>query len=207
MGRRKDDPQLQAAKGYPSRRKSKVNKELDALSQAAEISGTVQDPFPLPDLFKRAPAHWAQAIKLWHELSEILLKQGRRRPSYRAALARYCWWTQQFFDHADQLRRDLPKGGSAIRVKKGDGEIVIRTHPNIEFMAKAETQLRMLDADFGFTPQRDADLIRVESFNAGQGKFNFNNPASSAQQPAAATSDPMDLMNETDSAPPDARLN
>jgi len=140
MGRRKDDPLLQAAKGFPGRRRSKVEKEIEnAADAAAEMQATPDDPFPIPDVFKKSPAYWAEAIRVWKEKSEVLLKAGRRRPGYRRTLARYCMWTQFYVSAAEQLRRDLPKGGSAIKVKKGDGETVIRTHPNVDFMAKAET--------------------------------------------------------------------
>lgn len=212
MGRRKDDPQLQQAKGFPGRRKRKVEQELEAIAQAAEKSGTDVDPFPVPVEFSKAPAYWSHAIRLWKELSDIMFKQGRRRPAYRGALARYCWWMQQFFDCADQLRKDLPKGGVTIKVKKGDGEFVYRTHPNIDFMAKAETALRLLDAEFGFTPMRDQDLIRTESFNAGQGRLPLGgaHPQSGAQRPPPAEEadvDPMGLMNGSDSPPPGTRPN
>lgn len=211
MGRRKDDPLLQAAKGYPGKRKSKVEKEMDnridAEVDAVEASATADDPFPLPAIFLGAPVYWKAAIKLWKEQSEILRASGRRRPGYRPALTRYCIWTQLFNAASEQLRRDLPKGGLTMKVIKGDGAPVTRAHPNVDFMARAETVLRLLDAEFGFTPQRDADLIRVESFNAGQGKFNFQNTGAPAPQSTAATDDPMDLMNSTDSVPPDARLN
>ncbi|MCV9908344.1 P27 family phage terminase small subunit [Brucella sp. HL-2] len=212
MGRRKDDPQLQQAKGFPGRRKRKVEQELEAIAQAAEKSGTDVDPFPVPAEFTKAPAYWAYAIRLWKELSDIMVKQGRRRPAYRGALARYCWWMQQFFDCADQLRKDLPKGGVTVKVKKGDGEIVYRTHPNIDFMAKAETALRLLDAEFGFTPMRDQDLIRTESFNAGQGRLPLGgtHPQSGVQRPTSdddPDADPMGLMNGADSPPPGARPN
>lgn len=207
MGRRKDDPLLQAAKGYPGRRKSKVDNEIEAAVDAVETAATVDDPFPLPAIFLGAPAYWKMAIKLWKEQSEILRASGRRRPGYRPALTRYCIWSQLFIAASEQLRKDLPKGGLSMRVKKGDGEMVTRAHPNVDFMARAETMLRLLDAEFGFTPQRDADLIRTESFNAGQGKFNFANPQQSPQQPAETHDDPMDLMNGSDTAPADARLN
>lgn len=212
MGRRKDDPQLQQAKGFPGRRKRKVEQELEAIAQAAEKSGTDVDPFPVPAEFTKAPAYWAYAIRLWKELSDIMVKQGRRRPAYRGALARYCWWMQQFFSCAEQLRKDLPKGGVTIMVKKGDGEYVPRTHPNIDFIAKAETALRLLDAEFGFTPMRDQDLIRTESFNAGQGRLPLGgtHPQSGVQRPASdddPDADPMGLMNGADSPPPGARPN
>jgi phage terminase small subunit len=208
MGRRKDDPLLQAAKGFPGRRKGKVEREIEAAAEAAsEQPATVADPFPIPDVFKKAPVYWAEAIRVWQEQSEVLLRAGRRRPGYRRSLARYCMWTQFYVSAAEQLRRDLPKGGASIKVKKGDGETVIRTHPNIEFMAKAETALRLLDAEFGFTPVRDQDLVRVESFNASQGKLPLGGAAPSSGQQRPSTSDPMDLMNGSDSMPPDTRPN
>jgi phage terminase small subunit len=208
MGRRKDDPLLQAAKGFPGRRKRKVEAEIETAAEAAAAQpATAADPFPIPDVFVRAPAYWAEAIKVWKEQAEVLRSAGRRRPGYRRALARYCIWTQFYVSAAEQLRRDLPRGGASIKVKKGDGETVIRTHPNIEFMAKAETALRLLDAEFGFTPVRDQDLVRVESFNAGQGKLPLSGSHPASQAPRAPSDDPMDLMNASDSQPPGMRPN
>lgn len=208
MGRRKDDPLLQAAKGFPGRRKRKVEAEIETAAEAAAAQpATAADPFPIPDVFVRAPAYWAEAIKVWKEQAEVLRSAGRRRPGYRRALARYCIWTQFYVSAAEQLRRDLPRGGASIKVKKGDGETVIRTHPNIEFMAKAETALRLLDAEFGFTPVRDQDLVRVESFNAGQGKLPLSGSHPASQTPRAPSDDPMDLMNASDSQPPGMRPN
>lgn len=215
MGRRKDDPLLQAAKGFPGRRQSKVEKEIEAAAEAAaSMPSTPDNPFPIPALFLNAPAYWSEAIKIWKEKSEVLKAAGRRRPGYRHTLARYCMWSQFFFAAGEQLRKDLPKGGATVKVKKGDGEYVYRTHPNIDFMAKAETALRLLDAEFGFTPVRDQDLVRIESFNASQGRL----PLGGTHPPSApakdedsgkhvAGGDPMDLMNSADSPPPGARPN
>lgn len=210
MGRRKDDPLLQAAKGFPGRRKNAVEAEITAAAEAAAAQPATDDnPFPVPAFFLKAPVYWAEAIKIWRELSGVLKIAGRRRPGYRLALTRYCIWTQIYLSASDQLRRDLPKGGAAIRVKKGDGEYVTRTHPNIEFMAKAETALRLLDAEFGFTPMRDNDLKRVETFNAGQGRLPLFGGANPTQPgaPHEPAADPMDLMNGADSPPPGARPN
>lgn len=210
MGRRKDNPLEQAAKGFPGRRKSAVEKEIAAVAAAAEaVPPTASDPFPLPPTFVKAPAYWAEAARIWRAQSEVLRVSGRRRPGYANALARYCIWSQFFLAASEQLRRDLPKGGATVKVKKGDGEFVYRTHPNIELMGKAETALRLLEAEFGFTPVRDQDLLRVESFNATQGKFNFDTPRGGAEKPVDGAhdqrdefDDPMDLMTATDSRPP-----
>lgn len=209
MGRRKDDPLLQAAKGFPGRREAAVKKEIEAAAAAAEaMPAPADNPFPIPEIFSKAPAYWAEAIRVWKEKADVLKAAGRRRPGYRRTLARYCIWTQFYVSAAEQLRRDLPKGGAAIKVKKGDGETVIRTHPNIDFMAKAETALRLLDAEFGFTPVRDQDLVRVESFNAGQGRLPLGGAApSQPRKDEPVHADPMDLMNSADSLPPGQRPN
>nr|BDD44766.1 hypothetical protein 2 [bacterium] len=210
MGRRKDDPLLQAAKGFPGRRQKKVEAEIEAAADAAASApATPADPFPVPAVFLNAPKYWQEAIRVWAEQSEVLRAAGRRRPGYRRALTRYCIWTQFYVSAAEQLRRDLPRGGASVKVKKGDGETVIRTHPNIEFMSKAETALRLLDAEFGFTPVRDQDLVRVESFNAGQGRLPLGgtHPASQAPADAGSVPDPMDLMNDSDSPPPGTLAN
>lgn len=210
MARRKDDPLLQAAKGFPGRRRKTVEKEIEAAAEAAvQQPVSADNPFPVPMIFTRAPVYWGEAIKLWHEKADVLRASGRRRPGYRSALTRYCIWTQLWVSAADQLRRDLPRGGMAIKVKKGDGETVTRTHPNIDFMSKAETALRLLDGEFGFTPRGDSDLTRVESFNAAQGKLPFGGshaPTASADG-TADRGDPMELMGDSDSAPPGIRPN
>ncbi|ACM39167.1 MULTISPECIES: P27 family phage terminase small subunit [Rhizobium/Agrobacterium group] len=211
MGRRKGDPLEQAAKGFPGRRRGAVEKEIEAVARAAsEVAATADDPFPLPEVFTTAPAYYQMAIKIWRHQSDVLLRAGRRRPAYRHALTRYCIWQQFFLAASEQLRKDLPKGGAAIKVVKGDGETVIRTHPNIDFMGKAETALRLLEAEFGFTPVRDQDLLRVESFNSTQGRLPLGGAHPSSPRAAApeaekpAGHDPMGLMNDTDSAPPGA---
>lgn len=212
MGRRKDDPLEQAAKGFPGRRRSKVEAAIEAAAQAAEaMPVTAENPYPLPSEFRGAPAYWSVAIRVWNEKSDVLKAAGRRRPGYRSTLTRYCMWSQFYFSAAEQLRKDLPKGGATVKVKKGDGEFVWRQHPNIDFMAKAETALRLLDAEFGFTPARDADLTKVESFNATQGRLPLGGTHPTQQKPdagsAEAASDPMDLMNSADSPPPGTRPN
>lgn len=184
---------------------------MDAAAAAAEaMPATKDDPFPLPDIFKRSPAYWARAIRIWEEKSDVLKSSGRRRPGYRSTLTRYCMWSQFFFAAGEQLRKDLPNGGATVKVKKGDGEFVYRSHPNIDFMAKAETALRLLDAEFGFTPVRDNDLMKVESFNSGQGRLPLGGEHPSAkrtsQGESEAESDPMELMNAADSAPPGASI-
>lgn len=215
MGRRKDDPLLQAAKGFPGRRQGTVEKEIAAAADAAAaMPATADNPFPIPAVFLKAPVYWAEAIRIWKEKSDVLYAAGRRRPGYRHTLTRYCIWSQLYFASSEEVRKQVPNGGTTVKVKLGHGEFVYRTHPAIDFMAKAETALRLLDAEFGFTPMRDNDLVRTETFNASQGRLPLGGAhhasgqktsESGSDQPEAV--DPMGLMNSADSPPPGTRPN
>lgn len=205
MARRRDDPRLQAAKGFPGRRRKRVEAEIQAAVDSAEEP--VADSFALPTFFAKAPVHWKVAVELWRELTEVLRASGRLRPGYRAALARYCALTQKWTEAMEQLRRDLPKGGVTVKVTKGDGNEVFRTHPAIEFMKSTGVELRLLEHEFGFTPRSNVEMTRVETFNASQGKLPFGGTAPGQSDPDAFEDDPIGLMNEADSAPPGSRPN
>ncbi|MET3925561.1 P27 family phage terminase small subunit [Devosia sp. 2618] len=205
MARRKDDPTLQAAKGFPGRRKKQVEQEIaDAVASAEQEPVNQADPYPLPAFFANSPAHWRVAIALWKELAEVLRTSGRRRPGYRGALARYCALTQKWTEAMEQLRRDLPKGGVVVKVTKGDGHDVYRTHPSVDYMSKVGVELRLMEHEFGFTPRSDSDMTRVESFNASQGRLPFGEgPGAPGRGSGAGDAvDPMGVMNDADSAPP-----
>ncbi|MET4636173.1 P27 family phage terminase small subunit [Kaistia defluvii] len=211
MARRKQDPLLQAAQGFPGRRKKSVEREIEAAAQAAAKEPMpATGPYPVPAVFLEAPTYWREAIKIWQEKADSLRASGRQRPAFMSGLVRYCMWTQLFITSVVQLRRDLPKGGVSIKVKKGDGETVIRTHPSIDFMGKAETAMRLLEAEYGFTPYSDTNLTRVETFNAGQGRQPYlpgMGPGAGAGQDASDDLDPSDLMNQADSVPPSQSVN
>jgi P27 family predicted phage terminase small subunit len=206
MARRKDDPELQRAKGFPGRRRTQVEREIQAAVASAE-EPTV-NAYALPPLFTDAPAHWRVAIKFWNELADVLRANGRLRPGYRAALARYCAMSQKWIEAMEQLRRDLPKGGVTVKVTKGDGNEVFRTHPSVDYMAKVGVELRLMEHEFGFTPRSNTDMTRVETFNASQGKLPFDGMApGQSQRSAGAGEDPMALMNDADSPPPGSLAN
>lgn len=210
MARRKDNPLEQAAKGFPGRRKKQVEAAIDDVVSSVEHAAThSNDPFPLPDLFVKQPAYWREAANLWKELAKALKATGRAKPAYRSALARYCIWTQLFMATSESLRKQLPRGGTTYTVKKGDGNDVIRVHPGFDFMAKAETQLRLIEAEFGFTPARDNAIMRDESFNAAQGRLPLPTPQPRHGQPQPEDDypDPIGLMNDDDAIPAGTKPN
>ncbi|WP_279483420.1 P27 family phage terminase small subunit [Aureimonas sp. SK2] len=206
MGRRRDDPALQAAKGYPGRRKKATDRQIEAAAVAAEQEVVSQDPFAVPSVFLKAPAYYARAISLWRSQAQTLQAGGRRRPGYRGALTRYCMWTQIHEAAMDQLRRDCPKGNLVTKWTPVGGEERMIPHPSLKIMAQAEPILRAIEDDFGFTPRSDSALARVESFNLSQQRdlFSSGPVARSApeQDATAGSGNPSDLMNDADTMPP-----
>ena len=207
MARRKDDPRLQAAKGFPGRRRKQTEAEINAAVASAEEPTT--NAFGVPAFFLGAPAHWKVAIALWLETAEVLRATGRLRPGYRGALARYCAMSQKWTEAMEQMRRDLPRGGVTVKVVKGDGNEVYRTHPSVDYMSKVGVELRLIEDNFGFTPRANSDLTRVETFNASQGKLPFGGAAPGQGRSGTDDddTDPAALMTETDSVPPGTRPN
>lgn len=124
MGRRRDDPALQAAKGYPGRRKKATDQQIEAAAAAAEAEVVAVDPFAVPSVFTRAPAYYKRAIELWRTQAQTLQAGGRRRPGYRGALTRYCMWTQIHESAMDQLRR------SASTVRRPSSTATSATSPD-----------------------------------------------------------------------------
>lgn len=203
MGRRKDDPAVQAAKGFPGRRKGKVLREIEAAAAQVQHEPSA-DPYALPALFRKAPAYYRRASEVWAEQITALRTKGRRGTDYRPALTRYCLWVQYFEAAAEEVR----KGGMTVRWTPAgsDSERVI-PNPAYRVMEQARLALQPLEAEFGFAPLSDASLVRVESFNRRQLSLPIEPPGRGHGAPGQGDDDdPMDLMMSADSPPP-GRIN
>jgi phage terminase small subunit len=201
MGRRKDPEQ--AAKGYPGRRRKRIEAEIAAAAEAAEREVPSGDRAAPPTIFTQAPVYYRRALQLWVQLSKVLETGGRRRPGYRSALTRYCLWSQYHEQAATTLRRDCPNGELTMVWKMGHGAEKVLPHPSFRILEAAEPILRALEGEFGFTPRADADLGRVESFNASQRRLPFDEtPQPGSVKPSDQVEpDAMSLMTSTDTRP------
>ena len=207
MARRKDDPALQRAKGYPGRRKRRTDQEIEAAASAAEREALATDPFAVPTVFTKAPAYYRRAIAIWKGQARTLHASGRRRPGYRGGLTRYCIWSQMYEAAMERLRKDCPKGELTIEWTPVGGTTRIIPHPSIKIMGDIELKLRALEDDFGFTPRADVNLVRVETYNRSSQADLFAAPSRSEEgETPGVSDDPMDLMTDSESRPP-SRLN
>ena len=215
MGRRKDPPALQAAKGYPGRRRGQVEREIEeAAAAAAAEPVNPAEPYPVPGLFLRDPEYWRRATEIWRAQAEVLKASGRQRPGYRGPLTRYCMWSQYVDQAADTLRRDCPGGELTMTWEMGHGATKVLPHPSFRILESAEPILRLLETEFGFTPRGDQYIHRVETFNAAQPQLPFGHTGAAAAAQGGAPPareaddlDPLDLMKDADSPPPGLRPN
>lgn len=208
MGRRKDAPAFQAAKGYPGKRRSKVvaaAAELAAKAQpAADQVAAQRDPFAAPSMFRSAPAYYARALEVWIDTIRGLRTMGRLDSRYSPSIAIYCVAVQEWETACKHIRQN----GFTMKVKRTTGDSWLRPNPMLDVRAAAESTIRDKAKEFGLSPLFDQDLLRVQSFNRSQQQGDLfqeeqGPPAPGQDVPARPmVEDPMDLMNRSDSAPP-----
>lgn len=211
MGRRKDAPAQQAAKGYPGRRKSREQRaaaELAAKAQPAadQVAGQ-RDPFAAPAMFRQAPAYYARALDVWNDTIRGLKLMGRLDSRYSPSIAIYCVAVQEWETACKHIRQH----GFVQKVKRTTGDSWLRQNPMLDVRGAAESTIRDKAREFGLSPLFDQELLKVQSFNrsTGQqgdlfGEGGEGKPSDAAPEaPRPPAEDPHDLMNRADSAPPD----
>lgn len=211
MGRRKDAPAQQAAKGYPGRRKSREQKaalELAAKAQQAadQVAGQ-RDPFAAPAMFRQAPSYYARALAVWNDTIRGLKLMGRLDSRYAPSIAIYCVAVQEWETACKHIRQH----GFVQEVTRTAGGTWLRPNPMLDVRSAAESTIRDKAREFGLSPLFDQELLKVQSFNrsAGQqgdlfGEGDEGRPSDAAPEaPRPVAEDPHDLMNRADSPPPD----
>lgn len=211
MGRRKDAPAQQAAKGYPGRRKSREQlaaAELAAKAQQAadQVAGQ-RDPFAAPAMFRQAPSYYARALDVWNDTIRGLKLMGRLDSRYAPSIAIYCVAVQEWEAACKHIRQH----GFVQKVKRTTGDSWLRQNPMLDVRSAAESTIRDKAREFGLSPLFDQELLKVQSFNrsagaqadlfdeGGEGKSSDATP----EAPRPSAEDPHDLMNRADSPPPD----
>lgn len=170
MGRRKDAPAQQAAKGYPGRRKSREQRaaaELAAKAQPAadQVAGQ-RDPFAAPAMFRQAPAYYARALEVWNDTIRGLKLMGRLDSRYSPSIAIYCVAVQEWETACKHIRQH----GFVQKVKRTTGDSWLRQNPMLDVRGAAESTIRDKAREFGLSPLFDQELLKVQSFNRSTGQ-------------------------------------
>jgi P27 family predicted phage terminase small subunit len=214
MGRRRADPADQKAQGYPGRRKSKTDRELERMARRAERdaklfaeAGKSADLQALPIFL--ADRRLAAATTIWREYAPRLDKLHLLTTLDRYTFAMFCIYAAEFV----LANRDVLDKGYTIMVttvagamsKAKQGTQMPRVNPSVDRRDHAAKMMLDLAEKFGFTPADRNKLIRDHAMRADEetlfGRIRSSNepvPAQPSPSPAAPVDEPGTLIGTLD---------
>lgn len=207
-GRTAASPELEKARGYPGKRKSKADAALEQAAKLAEMLAAAPaasgDPLAPPAFIDKRSA---PALRIWGDLAPTLVATGRLTEEDRFIFAQFCVYAGEWVAANEEV---LTKGFSQ-KVKTVAGGYMERVRPAVAIRERAFDVVCKLAEKFGLTP-RDRYSLFKDQAAAGLGGLFGQQPGSrsredaeDAGQGAAAgpsEEDPIGLLGRLDSAPP-----
>lgn len=204
-GRKGKAPSLEKELGTPSKRKTKVERQLEEAERLAKLLAAApgQENNPLaPPLF--LDERFAPAVAVWKEYAPRLLHLNMLDPVYRHTFAAFCVWMGEFLIANEAIAKD----GFAVKVKTVSGDRMWRENPNVSRRETAMKFVMQLSERFGFTPLDQHKLVKeMGSSPLGQGTLFGNHGGDKTPTAPAAEEDGIGAMEHMDSSPPGARPN
>lgn len=205
-GRTAASPQLERAKGYPGKRKSKADAQLEHAAKLAEMLAAAPaasgDPLAPPAFID---ARSAPALRIWADLAPTLVATGRLTEEDRFVFAQFCVYAGEWVAANEEV---LTKG-FAQRVKTVAGGYMERTRPAVAIRERAFDVVAKLAEKFGLTPRDRYSLFKDQAAAGLGGLFGPGSHArEGAEEPAQGAAagpseeDPIGLLGRLDSAPP-----
>jgi P27 family predicted phage terminase small subunit len=205
MGRRRDSPDLQAAKGYPGKRRSKTERQIaeaEALAALLAAAPSESGDRLAPPVLLTDP-RCAPALAVWRDYVPRLAKINLFGELDRHTFAIFCVYCAEFA----AAQQDILERGYSRDVKTVSGDVMPRVNPSVDRRDTAQKIILEMAKRFGLTPLDKYALIGAQSANPGA---LFDPPAqqpsrqesSSPEPPATGHDDLIGLANRFDSAPP-----
>lgn len=208
MPRRPDNPEDQRAKGFPGKRRTKVERLIEEAEQRAKRlaaspseSHDILAPPALIDDPKLADALW-----IWRRYAPQLHEQNLFGDLDRLTFAMYCVYQAEFF-LADE---DIRKNGYSFMVAATAGGRRPWENPAV---ARRETAGKMaleLSKRFGLTPLDRSTLEKIHSLRDAGPLFRRNDdeaPEGPENRQEAVEDDPIGVLDRLDGPPPNQRPN
>lgn len=212
-GRRGDPPQVEAAKGYPGRRKTKVDKAIERQRHLAELlaaapgdgDGVLTPPRFLDQRFAAALAVWRDYVP---RLAKIHLFEALDRYSF----ALFCVAVGEWLE----ANEDIAATGYSMKVRTVSGDYMPRENPSVSRREAASKIVFEMSKRFGLTPLDRANLYRSHAELPGRGGLFAGGgarpdadgpPASEPAAPAAERDEAIGMLGRFDSPPPGTRTN
>ncbi|WP_131194060.1 P27 family phage terminase small subunit [Lichenihabitans psoromatis] len=202
MGRRPDTPELQAAKGFPGKRRSRVERQAERAAEIAALlasaPGETADPLSPPALLHHPMC--AAALAVWREYVPRLVRYNLLVPLDRHTFAMFCVYTAEFAE----AHQDVVKRGYSSPVKTVSGDKMDRVNPSVDRRDNAQKIILDMAKRFGLTPLDRFSLIGHQAAARG-GLFDQQakpTTAPTADQTEVEPDGLLGLMDSFDSAPP-----
>ena len=210
-GRRKDNPRDQKDKGYPGKRKSKTDAELERMEKAAArdaklfaSSGEGKDLQALPIFLADKRLAAAQAV--WTEYAPRLDRLHFLSTLDRYSFAMFCIYSAEFV----LANKDILDKGYSIMVTtvagkgaKGKGNQMPRLNPSVDRRDFASKMMLDLAAKFGLTP---LDRLRLMGQGARFDDETLFGRAIPREQPPGASPDERGPLAPAETPPPAATI-
>ncbi|MGQ2989508.1 MAG: P27 family phage terminase small subunit [Brevundimonas sp.] len=203
-GRRAASAADEKARGYPGKRKSKTDRQLE---QAAALAEQLAAAPAASGEAMAAPvfldARSAPALRIWRDLAPTLVATGRLTEEDRFIFAQFCVYAGEWVAANEEV---LAKGYSQ-RVATVAGGYMERTRPAVAIRERALDVVLKLAEKFGLTP-RDRYSLFKEQAGAGLGGLFGQTPPrgdgdeAPAEPPPASEDDPIGMLGRLNSAPP-----
>lgn len=212
MGRKPDAPEDQAAKGFPGKRKSKTERQIEAANQRAAMLASAPAAAPdafAPPTFLDDPA-LADALWIWERYVPRLRERGHFDELDRLTFATYCVYQAEFF----QAHRNIIEKGYWFERKSSAGGTRPWVNPSVAWRDTAARFVMDLSRKFALTPLDRSELERRHSMmddgplfrrSSGDDPEPTRDQASEVAGPAE--DEPLGILNRLDSAPPGQRPN
>jgi phage terminase small subunit len=143
MARRSDPPGLQAAKGFPGKRKKQERARAKLAQQLREAPRESADPFAAPAVLERKEL--LPALALWRHYAPEMVKRNMSDTLYRDTFAMFCIEAADYYAAVV----DLAENGWTQEVKTVSGDMMIRDRPAVRQRDACYRRAKALADEFG----------------------------------------------------------
>ncbi len=168
MGRKPDTPEEQAQKGYPGKRRSRVEKQHAEALRLAEMMASApavsSDPLAPPAYLD---GRLAPALAVWNEYVPQLRKLNLFDRLDRHTFSIFCVYMGEFV----LANEDILTKGYSVAVKTVSGDHMLRKNPSVGRRDKAYDVVMEMAKRFGLTPIDRYALIKDQAQMPNGGLF------------------------------------
>lgn len=209
-GRRGDPPEVQAAKGHPGRRKTKVEKQIEKAKHMAELLASAPSASAdglAPPVF--LDERFAPALYVWRDFAPRLHKLNLLDHLHRYTFAMFCVAVGDWI----AAREDLAAKGDWFMVRTVSGDVMPRPNPSRDIADRSLKTALELSKRFGLTPYDQANLFKEHAASPLGGLFGdraqpgAGERGGEAQAAAPQADDVVGMLSRMDAPPPGTRTN